>query len=254
VRLGGVLAALLLLATPVQACRVALDAGHDDTQPGATSARGVSEVVYNRQLAALTLAALHRAGFADAFIVGQGEPRLPLLRRTELARAGGATLFLSLHHDSVQPHYLQDWVHEGRPRRHSDHAQGYALLVATGLPDSPRSLAFAAALGRALRAQGLTPSTHHGEPIPGEGYQALDAALGIWRFDRLAVLRSARMPAVLLEAGVILHREEEARIRAGQLHPRVVAAIVQGVRAFCPPSAGAPAPSYPRPTTREPTP
>lgn len=84
-----------------------------------------------------------------------------------------------------------------------------------------------------LRIAGFTPSLHHAEPIKGENRPIIDAKLGVLRFDGLIVLKSARIPALLLEAGVIAHPEEELDLENGQLRGRMVAALVEGLRSFC---------------------
>ena len=62
-------------------------------------------------------------------------------------------------------------------------------------------------------AAGEKPSLYHAEPIAGENRLALDRRLGVHRFDGLAVLKTATMPAVLVEAGVIVNPDDEARWR-----------------------------------------
>jgi hypothetical protein len=52
---------------------------------------------------------------------------------------------------------------------------------------------------------------HHAEPIKGENRELVNPELGIYRFDDLIVLKSAAMPAALLECGVIVNRSEESR-------------------------------------------
>ena len=37
----------------------------------------------------------------------------------------------------------------------------------------------------------------------------VDAETGVYRYDQLLILRTARMPSVLLEAGSIINRDEE---------------------------------------------
>ena len=212
--------------------RVALDVGHSRASPGATSARGAPEFDYNWRLALAVGAALGHQGFPTLLIGETGAP-IRLEERTRLAREGGAGLFLSLHHDSVQPHYLLDWTVDGRTRRYSDRFRGFSLFVSGATGQAAPSRAFAGLLGDALLATGLTPSLHHAEPIPGEGRPLLDARIGLHRFDQLAVLRTAAMPSVLLEAGVIVHRDEEEQIRSGRTGARIAEAVAGSVRRFC---------------------
>ena len=220
-----------------ETARIALDIGHDRTHPGATSDLGVSEFTYNLALGQETLRALREAGFSGAFLIGESGSPMPLHRRTQIAREAGAALFLSLHHDSAQKQYFSTWTVDGRPQPYSDSFHGYSVFVSTVSPWSRENLALATDLSRALRARGLTPTLHHAEPIAGENRLLLDPALGIYRYNELMVLRTATMPALLLESGVIVNRAEEEAIRAGRYHPRVVAALVETVAWYCGASA-----------------
>ena len=220
--------------------KVALDVGHTLSQPGATSARGIGEFEYNRRLAGAVGGALSQRGIAFVLIGEAGTP-LPLTGRTRLAQAAGASLFLSLHHDSVQPHYLSSWIVDGQPRAYSDVFHGYSVFVSANNARAGESVRFATVLGYGLLAAGFTPTLHHAEPIPGEGRPLLDARIGLYRFDGLAVLRTAAMPAVLLEAGVIVNRAEEEQIRSPAVLQRMAAAIAGSVQRYCAEAASAPA-------------
>jgi N-acetylmuramoyl-L-alanine amidase len=210
-----------------------LDIGHDRTRPGATSARGVSEFEYNLSLGQASRKGLLAAGFQGVFLVGESGTPMPLTRRTQIAGEAGATLFISLHHDSAQKQYFSEWSPGGRSLPYSDKFHGYSVFVSGASMWARESLAVATLLARALRARGLTPSLHHAEPIQGENRQLLDAALGIYRFDELAILRTATMPALLLESAVIVNRNEEQEIQSGQYHPKVVAALVEAISRHC---------------------
>ena len=94
-------------------------------------------------------------------------------------------------------------------------------------------------IGAALLAGGFAPSLYHAEPIPGEGRPLLDRRLGILRFDKLVVLRTAAMPAVLLEAAVIVNRQEEEEARGPAFLKRMAAAVTRAVLQFCSPPAAA---------------
>ncbi|SDR16289.1 N-acetylmuramoyl-L-alanine amidase [Rhizobiales bacterium GAS113] len=213
--------------------RVALDIGHDRAKPGAISATGVTEFEYNLSLGHAVIAGLRQAGFGAAFLVGESGTPQPIERRTKIAMDAGAVLLVSLHHDSVQPRYLSEWTVDGRLQHYSDNFHGYSVFISGKNGHQQGSKEFAVLLGEALLGQGLTPSLHHAKKIPGENRPLLDARLGVYRFNDLEVLKTASMPAVLLETGIIVNRKEEQEIRNGPYHKRIVAALVHAIRSFC---------------------
>jgi len=74
---------------------------------------------------------------------------------------------------------------------------------------------------------------HHALPVPGEGRPVVDATLGIFRFDGLAVLRTATMPAALLEAAIIVNRGEEEMTKLPATLDRFASAVANSVRRYC---------------------
>ena len=235
-------AALLLLigaaAVPAAAaaaaagCRVALDVGHYADSPGEISARGVPELVVNQALARRVAAALEHAGIAVTVINAAGDIR-DLAERPRLAKEAGASLLISLHHDSVQDLYKSTWTWEGAEHAYSDTFSGYGLFVSGLNPAFAESRKVAADMGERLRQMGLRPSLHHAETIAGEGRPLLDERRGIYRFDDLVVLRQATMPAVLVEAGIIVNRDDEPRLASDGYRALIALAIVQAARAHC---------------------
>jgi N-acetylmuramoyl-L-alanine amidase len=133
--------------------------------------------------------------------------------------AAGADLFVSIHHDSVQERLL--------PR--AGQFAGFSLFVSRNNAKLGKSLACASAIGAKLRAAGLTPSRYHADPVLGESRPFADEANGVHFFDNLAVARTAAMPAVLVEAGVIVNPEEERRVRDPAVRKRIAGAIARGV-------------------------
>jgi N-acetylmuramoyl-L-alanine amidase len=136
-----------------------------------------------------------------------------------------------VHHDSAQPHYLEEWTHDGETRRFTDRFTGFSLFVSRRNPAAAASLACASGIGAALRAAGFAPSLYHAEPIPGESKPFADRANGVHYFDNLVVLHTATQPAVLLEAGVILNRAEELAMRDPATQRRIADAVAAGVTA-----------------------
>ena len=204
-------------ATPVAATEVAVDVGHYAGAPGVISASGVPEFEFNKALAFEVREVLQAAGVRVRMIGEQGD-FADLYARTRAAR--GVDLFVSIHHDSVQERYL--------PVAHE--FAGFSLFVSRINPQVAKSVVCASAIGAALREAGFIPSLYHADPVRGEDRPFADAANGVHYFDNLAVAKTASMPALLVEAGVIVNREEEARLSDPATRRRIAQAIGVGVQ------------------------
>ncbi|HUL92841.1 MAG TPA: N-acetylmuramoyl-L-alanine amidase [Burkholderiales bacterium] len=220
------LLASLLAAASARAATVAIDIGHFIEEPGATSAHGRPELDFNRDLAVAVDSAVKGRGL-KTMLIGYDGFMSQLTRRT--AAGAGADFFLSVHHDSVQPYLVETWEYDSVERWFSDLHSGFSLFVSRKNRALKRSLACASAIGAALRAAGFSPSLYHAEAIPGENKPFADKANGVHYYDNLIVLKSARTPAVLLEAGVILNREEDLRMRSEEVQKRIAGAVAQGL-------------------------
>src|SRR5207302_6241712 len=100
--------------------------------------------------------------------------------------------------------------------------------------DRRGSLRYARLLGNALKTRGLRYTPHYTEAIMGSRRRELvDAGAGVYRYDQLIVLREGRMPAVLLEAGSIVNRDEELLLESPERQAAIAAAVTDAVEAFC---------------------
>jgi N-acetylmuramoyl-L-alanine amidase len=150
------------------------------------------------------------------------------------AIAGQANALLSIHHDSVQRRYLSQWTTpDGRPMHYSDKFRGYSLFVSKRNGFYSQSLGLAQLIGAELAGRALKFTMHHAEDIPGERRQLVDTQVGVYRYDELFILKSARMPAVLFEAGVIVNRDEETQLASPQRRALVGEAIASAMSKFC---------------------
>lgn len=236
--LGGMVVALTAAAGSTGAPAIALDVGHSRPKPGATSARGVHEFEFNRALAQTIAEVLRQRGMRVTLIGADGDMN-DLYART--LPAAGADFFLSIHHDSVQPQYLQSWTVDGAPHRYSDRFSGFSLFVSRQNPYFAQSLTCAAQLGAQLRAAGFQPSAHHAEPLPGENRSFVDRENGVYTFDNLVVLRTASQPAALLEAGIIVNRADEQTLRQPATRARIATAVADSLeRCLARPGAATP--------------
>jgi N-acetylmuramoyl-L-alanine amidase len=217
------------------AFRVIIDVGHTEQAPGATSARGVSEFVFNVNLARRIEQQLLAAGFRrSVLLITEGPAGKALAERVKRANALEADLFLSIHHDSVPDEFLEQWEFEGEQRRFSDRFKGHSIFISDDNSDRAGSLLFARLLGGQLRKRGMQYTPHYTDRIMGNRQRLLvDAQEGVYRYDQLIVLKDTGMPAVLLEAGSIINREEELRMGSDEHQTLVSAAVADAVKSFC---------------------
>jgi N-acetylmuramoyl-L-alanine amidase len=217
--------------------RIVLDVGHTAKSEGATSARNVAEFVFNLRLAQRIDEKLKSEGFAETrLLVTEGKARPSLVRRVDAANNLHANLFLSIHHDSVPDKFLEKWEFEGKKSYFSDRFSGYSVFVARGNPDFKTSLAFAELVGREMKAQGLQYAQQYTQAIMGRNqHPLLNKETGVYSYDQLIVLKTTRMPAVLLEAGSIVNRDEELRMDSAEHRDIISSAVTTAVKEFCDP-------------------
>jgi N-acetylmuramoyl-L-alanine amidase len=215
--------------------RAVLDVGHTMEAPGAKSARGIYEYVFNLVLARRIEQQLLESGFGrTVLLVTDGPAREGLFQRVARANRLSADLLISVHHDSVPDRFLAKWEFEGEERSFSDRFKGHSIFISRNNRDRVGSLQFASQLGNRLRERGLHYTPHYTDRIMGSRQrQLVDPVAGVYRYDQLIVLKDTRMPAALLEAGSIINRGEELRMGSAEHQSRISAAVTDAVEDFC---------------------
>lgn len=209
---------------------IAVDVGHSREHHGATSARGVAEFEFNSILAKGIAGTLAEGRIKPILIGGDGDMN-HLEKRTEQASMAGARFFLSVHHDSVKPEYLKPWAWNGAEHKYADGMfSGFGLFVSRKNPYLQQSLKCASAIGVKLIDAGFRHSTYHADPIIGDGREWADQQNGVYYFDDLIVLKTAKQPAVLFEAGVIVNRDEEEGLASRETQEKIAKAIRAGLQ------------------------
>jgi N-acetylmuramoyl-L-alanine amidase len=214
---------------------IILDVGHTAAAPGAVSARNVPEFDFNLRLAKRIEERLRSEGFVKAsLLVTEGKARPSLFKRVVAANHSRAKLLLSIHHDSVPDSFLEEWEFEGSKSHFSDRFIGYSLFVSRENPRFEASLMFGRLIGKQMKAQGLEYAHQYAQAFMGRyRRKLLDKDAGVYRYDHLVVLGWARMPAVLLEAGSIINREEELAMNSPERQDMISAAVAGAVKQFC---------------------
>lgn len=225
--------------------RVFLDVGHyppgiripGGPGPGALSPRGVREFEVNLPMARAIARVLRDSMGLEVVVHNEDGGERGLRTRTEAARRAGADLFLSIHHDAVQDRFLKEWCWKGIRHRYCDDVRGFCLFVHDSTTGYPQALALAREIGISLRTAGVPANLSHADTAFGEGREVLDSAAGVMSAD-FAVLASSRMPAILVECGVLVNRREEPVLESDEYREAFARALLRGLRRWL--SRGAP--------------
>ncbi|WP_434514525.1 N-acetylmuramoyl-L-alanine amidase [Dechloromonas sp. ARDL1] len=217
------LVVLALSSIAVAAPLVAVDVGHGVVDSGAISARGRTEFAFNQDFAGLLAQTLRQRAVGVREVNFDG--RIGSLHARPQA-AEGSDFFISIHHDSIGEAWLLDWEWEGKPQRYTEVKRGYGIFVSAQNPDLATSLRCASTIGAMMRRAGFEPSTWHARK-----HVPADAENGVWYYDNLVVLYRTTLPAVLFEAGVIKHRDEELELLDPVRQARMADAVATGIAA-----------------------
>jgi N-acetylmuramoyl-L-alanine amidase len=213
---------------------IAIDIGHTINTPGATSARGAPEYLFNRNIGALLhQQLLQDMRFKRSFIINETGDDISLSARAAIANQRGAHLLVSLHHDSVEPKDLSQWFCQGSILSYCDKFTGYSLFYSEKNGSPLNSLIFAVILGSEMLQSRFCPTLHHAEKFKGGDRDLLDKTRGIYKYNNLVVLKEANMPAVLFECGIIKNRNEELQLGDPQYQHKLVAALFNAIKLFC---------------------
>jgi N-acetylmuramoyl-L-alanine amidase len=131
---------------------------------------------------------------------------------------------------------LENWEFEGKKSHFSDRFSGYSVFVSHGNPDFKTSLLFAELVAKEMKAEGLQYAQQYTMPIMGRNqHPLLNKETGVYSYDKLIVLKSTRMPAVLLEAGSIINRDEELKMDSPERRNIISSGVAAAVKEFCDP-------------------
>ena len=189
----------------------------------------MSEYVFNERLSRELFNSLQAAHQFRSLLINPGGGDIGLIKRAQVANQRNADLFIAIHHDSVKDSFLKEWVFGGKAEKYCDDFHGFSIFFSRKNVAKEESKAFAMQLGDALVKAGFTPTLHH---LAQEHRPIIDPAKGVYAFDDLLVLKNAKMPAVLLECGVIVNRKEEEDLNSANYRGRMISAIESVISNF----------------------
>src|SRR5262249_44761045 len=101
-------------------------------------------------------------------------------------------------------------------------------------PDFETSFRLAKLIGQQLKGKGLKYADQYALPIMGRyRHDLLDKDVGIYRYDHLVVLMRTAMPAVLLEAGSIINRDEEVQMASPERQDMITSSVAAAFKKLC---------------------
>lgn len=215
------------------AFKISIDVGHSITKPGAISARGIPEFFYNTELAHSIEKKIIANGFSKTKVIRIQDSNNEIHHRISIINSSNPDLLLSIHHDSAQEEFLKQWDYEGSMHYYTDDFEGWSIFVSSKNNYLNESITFAQYLGSALLKQDLIFSTHHNMNIKGERKKMIDPKRGIYNYENLAILKGAKTPALLVEAGIIVNRNEETKVSSFNFREKFTKSITESVEKYC---------------------
>lgn len=207
---------------------IAIDIGHCAKRPGATSARGTPEYVFNLKMAeTLNRELLSTKGWSTILL--KDKNCLSLSQRSSLASKQNADIFVSIHHNSVLMKYMNHWKYRGRKLLYCDKFPGYSVYYSSLNRQTHESQRLAEVISVELSNAGFSPHQHPLDEQEQKRISLINAKTGLYKFDELGVLKGATMPAVLIECGMIVDRNEEFELLKLENTKKIANAIRRGI-------------------------
>ncbi|MDO5505733.1 MAG: N-acetylmuramoyl-L-alanine amidase [Pseudoxanthomonas suwonensis] len=229
--------ALRLRNTGMRPLIVAIDAGHGGQDPGAVGPNGVREKDVTLRIARELARQVDATPGLQAYLVRNADEFVPLGQRAARARRAKADIFLSIHADAAE-------------NRSARGGSVYVLSLRGASSQRARWLADKENAADLIGGRGpistddtlnsvLLDLTQSGNLKASEdaARHVLDSMSGVGTIRRVeranfAVLRTAHMPAMLVETAFISNPEEERRLADPAFQRRMAGAILQGVHTY----------------------
>jgi len=200
---------LLIFNSRIANTDIAVDVGHTYKSPGALSISGVPEIIYNKQVAEKIKERLECSGIC-LFLIEDKR----LHERPGIANEF-ATALVSLHHDSAG--------------KRTTKMSGFSIFVSKLNSQYNDSLKLAKCIGAELIRAGFWVGLYH-KNTKKQQRLLVDKKTGVYRADKFVVLKNSKVPAVLVECGVISNPDEEVRLN--QNRDLMAEAIALGVQKY----------------------
>jgi N-acetylmuramoyl-L-alanine amidase len=199
---------------------IAIDAGHGGIDKGMINERlKAYEKIYTLDTAKRLRTILEKQGY-KVVMTRTGDKKVDLASRPQIAASAGADLFVSIHYNSVESGAQA--VSGAEVYRFTPRFQ-IPLRRAAAIPeDSLENPGDAHAFWSSVAALKIHQALLGNLKVSDRGF----------KHDTLAVLRLAKSPAVLVEAGFLSNDAEARKIATPAYRQRIAEAIADGINAY----------------------
>ena len=218
---------------------IVLDSGHNPATStlgtGAMSVTGVPEVAYNDRFSSELAKALQDAGF-DVVLTRTPDKEQGLKERYQIANSfkwRRSAVFISIHHDSTELQNLKEITVNDTPTYQTIRPiAGTSFHISRESKKYNKSLILANHIAKVVKDTGRTLNMDHASDNNIKPLELAVNDLAIYHHDKLAVLKNNELPALLIEVGVIVDKDDERLVSDDGERTRLVGAIVAGVKGF----------------------
>ncbi|MDD2775433.1 MAG: N-acetylmuramoyl-L-alanine amidase [Gallionella sp.] len=218
---------------------IAIDAGHGGQDPGALGRYGSYEKTITLAIARQVKNILANTPNLRGVLTRQGDVFIPLAERVERAHQANADLFISIHADSFVNASAQGSSVYTLSKHGASSSAADWLANKENNADAIGGVAVAgkdAALMRTLfdlsQTAAVKDSQHLASHILTELGRVNELHRGKVEKAGFAVLKSPKVPSILIETAFISNPSEESRLNDANYQARVAQAIVKGIQHY----------------------
>jgi N-acetylmuramoyl-L-alanine amidase len=217
---------------------VVIDPGHGGIDSGATGKKGLLEKDVNLEFCLELERHLKEGGKLLPILTRTTDAFLSLAERVEFARAHHATLFISVHADTVRQDYvrgatvytLSDEASDELSQALAEQQNRSDILAGLALEDQPEDVADI--LFDLARRESRNLSLRFAKELVDDmrGKVALNS--NPWRRAAFKVLKAPEVPSVLLELGYLSNKEDEELFRGEDWPANEAETVARAIEGF----------------------
>jgi len=215
--------------------KVVIDAGHGGRDPGCVGASGALEKDINLQLAKRLARILHRNYKMQIVMTRTHDVFVPLTKRAEIANSSGADLFVSIHCNAslrretkgIEVFFLSE---------KTGNAEAEAVAQRENAVLDLETDKQKAGLNKILWSMAMNEYRNESCKLATFIDKEMDKRLrslnrGVKQAGFL-VLRGAKMPCCLVEAGFLTNPKEEKRLKNSRYQEKVAQCLARGINTY----------------------